>query len=337
MDRFAQFSVATADMALADAGTLGADPERAGVVFATGVGGFETLTEQVLVCHERGPRRVSPFLVPMMMANAGRQHLDAGRVPRSFGDRRDRVCRGHPRHRGRRTPGGVGPVRRGGRAEARSAAMHRVAIAAFTNMTALSTTGAVAGRSTSGATGSCMTEGAPGRWCSRTGTGRSPEGRRDLCRGGRSRQHCGRTPHHGPPARRRRGGVLHGTGVGGRGAPAGRHRPHQRPRDLDPAERPRRVACHQQGVRRARAAGDLHQGGDRSRLGGRRGHRGGGLGPSHRSPADPPDRRARGTRPRHPSRRGAGRATALGAGAGALQLVRVRRPQRLPHPSAGPA
>ena len=71
VDRFTQFSVAAADEALADAGEINADPARAGVMFATGVGGFHTLAEQVQVFNERGARRVSPFLVPMMMANAG--------------------------------------------------------------------------------------------------------------------------------------------------------------------------------------------------------------------------------------------------------------------------
>ncbi len=75
VDRFAQFSVAAADLALADAGPLEADPERSGVIFATGVVGLDTLCEQVLVHHERGARRVSPRLVPMMMANAGAAHI----------------------------------------------------------------------------------------------------------------------------------------------------------------------------------------------------------------------------------------------------------------------
>jgi 3-oxoacyl-[acyl-carrier-protein] synthase II len=70
-DRFAQFSVASAQMAIDDAGELGSDPLRSGVIYATGVGGLETLQEQMAVLIEKGPRRVSPRLVPMMMANAG--------------------------------------------------------------------------------------------------------------------------------------------------------------------------------------------------------------------------------------------------------------------------
>ena len=64
IDRFAQFSVAVAAMALDDAGELDADPGRSGVVMGTGVGGLETLETQILVFGEKGPRRVSPRLVP---------------------------------------------------------------------------------------------------------------------------------------------------------------------------------------------------------------------------------------------------------------------------------
>ncbi|HUZ21680.1 MAG TPA: beta-ketoacyl-ACP synthase II [Acidimicrobiales bacterium] len=70
-DRFAQFSVAAAAMALEDAGEVGTDPLRSGVIFGTGVGGLETLQEQIGVLVLKGPRRVSPRLVPMIMGNAG--------------------------------------------------------------------------------------------------------------------------------------------------------------------------------------------------------------------------------------------------------------------------
>ncbi len=69
-DRFAQFALAAATMALNDSGDPGADPSRAGVIIATGVGGLSTIEEQVRVYDGKGPRRVSPFLVPMMMSNA---------------------------------------------------------------------------------------------------------------------------------------------------------------------------------------------------------------------------------------------------------------------------
>ncbi len=70
-DRFAQFAVAAADMALNDAGVLTADLDRSGVLIATGVGGLHTLEEQIVLRHEKGVGRVSPFLIPLMMCNAG--------------------------------------------------------------------------------------------------------------------------------------------------------------------------------------------------------------------------------------------------------------------------
>lgn len=73
-DRFAQFSLAAAQMILEDAGApdgdLGYEPGRSAVMVGTGIGGLETLEAQVILNHEKGGRRVSPFLVPMMMANA---------------------------------------------------------------------------------------------------------------------------------------------------------------------------------------------------------------------------------------------------------------------------
>lgn len=65
-----QFAVAAAVEALDQSGELSADPARIGTIFGTGVGGIHTLEEQVAVRLEKGVRRVSPFLVPMMMANA---------------------------------------------------------------------------------------------------------------------------------------------------------------------------------------------------------------------------------------------------------------------------
>ena len=69
-DRVQQFAMAAAAEALEQAGDTGADPSRIGVIVGTGVGGLHTLEGQVEVRMEKGERRVSPFLVPMMMANA---------------------------------------------------------------------------------------------------------------------------------------------------------------------------------------------------------------------------------------------------------------------------
>jgi 3-oxoacyl-[acyl-carrier-protein] synthase II len=70
-DRFTQLAVAAAKQALVDANVDTATAnDRIGVAIATGVGGLETLIEQVLIMEKRGPSRLSPFLVPMLMANA---------------------------------------------------------------------------------------------------------------------------------------------------------------------------------------------------------------------------------------------------------------------------
>ena len=69
-DRVEQFALAAAAEAFAQAGDVGVDPSRFGTIFATGIGGLHTLEEQVQIRLEKGERRVSPFLVPMMMANA---------------------------------------------------------------------------------------------------------------------------------------------------------------------------------------------------------------------------------------------------------------------------
>ncbi len=75
LDRHAQFALICAAEALAEAGDLPYDPERIGTLVGTGVGGMRTFEEQVLVQHEKGSRRVSPFLIPMMMANASSAHI----------------------------------------------------------------------------------------------------------------------------------------------------------------------------------------------------------------------------------------------------------------------
>ncbi|CAB3393558.1 beta-ketoacyl-ACP synthase II [Kyrpidia spormannii] len=82
MDRFAQFAVAAAKMALEDAGLSMADtdPERVGVYIGSGIGGLHTLMEQHQILLEKGPRRVSPFLIPMMIAD-----MASGQVSIQFG------------------------------------------------------------------------------------------------------------------------------------------------------------------------------------------------------------------------------------------------------------
>jgi 3-oxoacyl-[acyl-carrier-protein] synthase II len=140
-DRFAQFSVAAAEEALADAGDIGADPERSGVIFASGVGGFHTLAEQVGVYNEKGKDRVSPFLVPMMMANAGAAHISMRAGWHGPSETVVTACAAgtHALSAAARLVAmGRCDVAIGGGSEA---SMHPVAIAAFANMTALSSSG----------------------------------------------------------------------------------------------------------------------------------------------------------------------------------------------------
>jgi len=72
MDRFVHFAVAASQLALKDAdldiGT-NADPERTGVIIGSGIGGLGTWEEQHTTLLEKGHKRVSPFFIPMMIAN----------------------------------------------------------------------------------------------------------------------------------------------------------------------------------------------------------------------------------------------------------------------------
>lgn len=71
MDRFCQFAVAAAQEAAQQAGLTVTEEnrDRIGVLVGTGIGGIGTLLEQVEVMRQKGPERVSPFLVPMMIAD----------------------------------------------------------------------------------------------------------------------------------------------------------------------------------------------------------------------------------------------------------------------------
>ncbi len=69
-DPFSQYALGAAAEALAQAGELSADPARIGTLVGTGIGGIGTNETQIVTRHEKGDRRVSPFLIPMMMPNA---------------------------------------------------------------------------------------------------------------------------------------------------------------------------------------------------------------------------------------------------------------------------
>jgi len=71
MDRYTQFAMAAAKMAVEDADLDWSreNSQRFGVILGTGVGGLETMEKQAVILHTKGPRRVSPFFIPMMIAN----------------------------------------------------------------------------------------------------------------------------------------------------------------------------------------------------------------------------------------------------------------------------
>ena len=77
MDRFAQFSVAAAKMAFADAGLdmEKLKPEEVAVIMGSGIGGIATWEEQHRIFLEKGPNRVSPFFIPMLISDMAAAHI----------------------------------------------------------------------------------------------------------------------------------------------------------------------------------------------------------------------------------------------------------------------
>ncbi|MGE9291671.1 MAG: beta-ketoacyl-ACP synthase II, partial [Puniceicoccales bacterium] len=70
-DRYTQFAVAGTKLALQDASLdlSTVDPARIGVLIGSGIGGMETIEKQSFALFERGPRKVSPFMIPALIAN----------------------------------------------------------------------------------------------------------------------------------------------------------------------------------------------------------------------------------------------------------------------------
>jgi 3-oxoacyl-[acyl-carrier-protein] synthase II len=141
MDRFAQFALAASGQALADAGleVTENNRDRIGVVIGTGIGGMGTLFEQVKVFFNRGPDRVSPFLVPMMLPDTG-----PGMVAIHFGLRGINLAIVTACATGTNAIGeGVEIIRRGGAdailAGGSDAVIVPIAMAGLGNMGALST------------------------------------------------------------------------------------------------------------------------------------------------------------------------------------------------------
>jgi len=73
MDRFSQFAVCASMMAIEDAGldVTRVDRNLIGVILGSGIGGIKTFEDQQKVLLEKGPSKVSPFFIPMMIVNMG--------------------------------------------------------------------------------------------------------------------------------------------------------------------------------------------------------------------------------------------------------------------------
>jgi 3-oxoacyl-[acyl-carrier-protein] synthase II len=141
MDRFTQFATAVAMEALEHSGLKvnESNRDRVGVMIGTGIGGIGSLLEQVEVMRERGPDRVSPFLVPMMISDSA-----PGMLAIRFGARGPNMALATACASGNNAIGEALEIIRRGAADAMiaggsEAALVPVAMAGMNVMTALST------------------------------------------------------------------------------------------------------------------------------------------------------------------------------------------------------
>jgi 3-oxoacyl-[acyl-carrier-protein] synthase II len=142
MDRYAQFAMAASQEAMADSG-LGAqletlDRDRIGVLIGSGIGGIATFEEQARVMVERGPKRLSPFFIPMFIPD-----IAAGQVSMRYGLRGPNYCTVSACASSAHAVGDAFRLVQRGDADAMvaggaEATVTPMAIAGFTNMKALS-------------------------------------------------------------------------------------------------------------------------------------------------------------------------------------------------------
>ncbi|MCH1639275.1 beta-ketoacyl-ACP synthase II [Paenibacillus timonensis] len=140
MDLFCQFALFAAEQAVQDAGLVPEklDRERFGVYVGSGIGGIETLADNVKVLEERGPNRVSPSLVPMMISN-----MAAAQISIRFGALGETLSPVTACSIGNSSIGEAFRLIRSGEADVMiaggtEAAVHPLALASFGNATALS-------------------------------------------------------------------------------------------------------------------------------------------------------------------------------------------------------
>ncbi|WP_332697482.1 beta-ketoacyl-ACP synthase II [Halalkalibacter lacteus] len=142
MARFTQFAIAASKMAVSDAGlNIGQDvnPERVGVWIGSGIGGLDAFEEQHKRFLDKGPKRVSPFIIPMLIPD-----MASGRVSIEVGAKGINNCSVTACASGANSIGDAFRVVQNGDADimiagGTEAAITDMTIAGFQNMTALST------------------------------------------------------------------------------------------------------------------------------------------------------------------------------------------------------
>ncbi|MFL2628073.1 MAG: beta-ketoacyl-ACP synthase II [Dehalococcoidia bacterium] len=89
LDRFSQFAMSAAQEALAQSNLNleNTDLKKVGVIIASGIGGISTLDAQATVLNERGPKRISPFLIPMMLPD-----MASGQISMALGTQGPNFC-----------------------------------------------------------------------------------------------------------------------------------------------------------------------------------------------------------------------------------------------------
>ncbi len=139
-DRYAQYGIAAAEMAVCDAGWDRTKPagDRTGVIIGSGIGGIETFQEQCTIYLAKGPRKVSPFFVPMFIPD-----MAAGLVSMRLGARGPNYCTVSACSSSAHALGESFRLIQGGKADAMvtggaEAAITPLSVAGFGNMKALS-------------------------------------------------------------------------------------------------------------------------------------------------------------------------------------------------------
>ena len=142
MDRYSQFAMAAAQEAMQHAGLADAldtiEKDRFGVIVASGIGGIGTFEEQAKIMYERGPKRLSPFFIPMFIPD-----IAAGYVSMRWGLRGPNYCTVSACASSAHGVGDAFRILQRGDAEGMlvggaEATVTPMAVAGFTNMRALS-------------------------------------------------------------------------------------------------------------------------------------------------------------------------------------------------------